>query len=413
MADLFTDPSLRPQSHYYAERRAAAQAGGGGFGKLVVAGLFLLVVAGGVTYSLLKRSVVIDTVVPTILAEVGAIKERPSDPGGLEVLHQDTTVYDRLDKVGGRGKVEQLLPPAEKPSEKLLAETTVRTQERVELKTGGAAETVVVKTPADNTLVGQLAASRSEEKKLVEDKLVEDRPIEEKLLVAPVEHKEAEQKNTVPKIVDAAIEPKLIASVPVPKSVPVEASKPVIVAPSPFKTPEEMAALKAGKTLPLAAKTPAPTKTVEPIKAVIAPVKTSVKAVELEPKPATPIESSVQTSAPLDVAGILAKSGVTKTETPKIVAPVSVPVAHDAGLSRVQLAASTNQEAAEKKMMDMVGSHADLLRTTRLTTVRADLGSKGIYYRIQTQAMPTADAVKLCANLKAVQQGCLLVKVNN
>jgi hypothetical protein len=408
MADLFTDPSLRPQSHYYAERRAAAQAGGGGFGKLVVAGLFLLVVAGGVTYSLLKRSVVIDTVVPTILAEVGAIKERPSDPGGLEVLHQDTTVYDRLDKAGGRGKVEQLLPPAEKPSEKLLAETRVRPQERVELKSGGAVETMAVKTPAENTLVGQLAASQP----------VEDKMIEEKLLVAPVEHKEVEQKNTAPKVVDTAIEPKLIASVPVPKSVPVEASKPVSVAPTHFKTPEEMAALKAGKTLPLATKTPAPMKTIEPIKAVVAPVKTPVKVVEIEPKLVTPTEQSTQTSAPLDVAGILAKSGVTKTETPKVVAPVAAPPVsasngRDVGLSRVQLAASTNQEAAEKKMMDMVGSHADLLRATRLTTVRADLGSKGIYYRIQTQAMPTADAVKLCANLKVVQQGCLLVKVNN
>ncbi len=53
----------------------------------------------------------------------------------------------------------------------------------------------------------------------------------------------------------------------------------------------------------------------------------------------------------------------------------------------------------------------DALGGLKLTVQRADLGAKGVYYRVQ--AGPLADAAKakkVCAELKLQQQQCLLVR---
>jgi hypothetical protein len=51
---------------------------------------------------------------PVIVADIGPEKIKPEDPGGLEVPHQDKTVYDR---VSGEDldRVERLLPEPEEP----------------------------------------------------------------------------------------------------------------------------------------------------------------------------------------------------------------------------------------------------------------------------------------------------------
>lgn len=54
--------------------------------------------------------------VPTISAE-GPLKQRPEEPGGIEIPHQDVTVFERIDNSAvPEGKnVEKLLPPPEVP----------------------------------------------------------------------------------------------------------------------------------------------------------------------------------------------------------------------------------------------------------------------------------------------------------
>lgn len=55
-----------------------------------------------------------DADVPVIVAEKEAYKFQPDDPGGMQVRHQDSTVFDPLE---GRGKqsAERLLPKPEEP----------------------------------------------------------------------------------------------------------------------------------------------------------------------------------------------------------------------------------------------------------------------------------------------------------
>lgn len=55
-----------------------------------------------------------DVDIPTISADSGSYKSQPENPGGMEVRHQDSTVFDPLEKKGPEG-VEKLLPSAEEP----------------------------------------------------------------------------------------------------------------------------------------------------------------------------------------------------------------------------------------------------------------------------------------------------------
>lgn len=63
--------------------------------------------------------------VPIVMADKAAYKFTPDDPGGMKVPHQDSTVFDPLDKKDA-SRVEKLLPGTEEPVDKdavLKAET--------------------------------------------------------------------------------------------------------------------------------------------------------------------------------------------------------------------------------------------------------------------------------------------------
>lgn len=384
MADLFPDPDWRPSGSYSRTGRRKQR---NGFRTLAVAGLAIMLVGTAVLYVMLKRNVSLGEV-PTIQPETAAIKERPADPGGLDVPHQDATVYDRLDKrAASREKVEQLLPPPEKPNEEAI-----------------------------------LAAAKPPQ---IDNESAAKPPVE-----APK-----------PAQVEAIAEPQSISVVAQPKAVPAQAEPPVSSKPSPFLSPEQMAEKKA---IEKSGKKPADHPVDKPVeKTVEKPADKSVEeavdkpAASTAPKPAEAIVPAEKVAAPLDVKKVLERAGVVPSDTPvvpkKPVATADFPkepaakpapkppaaVAPDAvtaapptskGMSRVQLASSPDREAAEQKMLDMVDQHASLLRRTKLTIVRAELGSRGTYYRIQTQPMPTAEASTLCRNLQAVRLPCLLVK---
>ncbi len=82
-----------------------------------------------------------------------------------------------------------------------------------------------------------------------------------------------------------------------------------------------------------------------------------------------------------------------------------------AGGYRVQLAALESEEAAAQTIARLKSSHADLLRDLPLTIQRADLGAKGIYYRVQSAPVGDGAAAKaLCESLRGRNVGCLIVR---
>lgn len=80
------------------------------------------------------------------------------------------------------------------------------------------------------------------------------------------------------------------------------------------------------------------------------------------------------------------------------------------GPLRVQIAATKDEASARAEFARLQKAHADLLGNLSATLVKADLGDKGTFYRIQ--AGPIADkaqADKLCSQLKPLGIGCIVV----
>jgi cell division septation protein DedD len=78
---------------------------------------------------------------------------------------------------------------------------------------------------------------------------------------------------------------------------------------------------------------------------------------------------------------------------------------------RLQLGSVRSSEAAQKEWDHLKSEQGDLLGALGFTAERADLGARGIYYRIQ--AGPVADAATAerdCNELKKRGVGCILVK---
>jgi hypothetical protein len=92
-------------------------------------------------------------------------------------------------------------------------------------------------------------------------------------------------------------------------------------------------------------------------------------------------------------------------------APAAKPGAAAAGSFRVQIAATRDEASAKSEWERLKTAHADLLGALSPTVVKADLGDKGVFYRVQ--AGPVADheqAEKLCGALKPFAIACIIVK---
>ena len=82
--------------------------------------------------------------------------------------------------------------------------------------------------------------------------------------------------------------------------------------------------------------------------------------------------------------------------------------AQKTGGTRVQLASVRSEEAARQEWDRIRRANPDLLGSVSATPVRADLGDKGVFYRLQTA--PIADADRICGELKRRNFGCLIAR---
>ncbi|MCW9032818.1 MAG: SPOR domain-containing protein [Rhodospirillales bacterium] len=142
----------------------------------------------------------------------------------------------------------------------------------------------------------------------------------------------------------------------------------------------------------------------EPEKAPVVVEKVMPKAVEEAPKPA-PMKLE---PAPVEV---------TKAPEPKVVAPKPVVVTKPAikpvasGKYKIQLASVRSEAAAAGEWKRLSKRNSDLLGKLSMSLMKADLGDKGIFYRLRAGPLPDeAAAKKLCADLSAKKIGCLVVR---
>jgi hypothetical protein len=87
------------------------------------------------------------------------------------------------------------------------------------------------------------------------------------------------------------------------------------------------------------------------------------------------------------------------------------PAAANATGLRLQLGSVHSEEAARQEWERIKHKNADLLGSLSASPIRADLGERGIYYRIQTG--PVADpssAERICSELKQRNIGCIIAR---
>jgi hypothetical protein len=96
-------------------------------------------------------------------------------------------------------------------------------------------------------------------------------------------------------------------------------------------------------------------------------------------------------------------------------APTPPTAAHGAspaktGNVRLQLGSVRSAGAARAEWDRIRQRNSDLLGALSASPVRADLGDKGIYYRIETGPIGAAAADRLCGALKTRKVGCVIVR---
>ncbi len=80
------------------------------------------------------------------------------------------------------------------------------------------------------------------------------------------------------------------------------------------------------------------------------------------------------------------------------------------GAYRVQLASIRSEDAVRAEWGRLKGKYPDMLGGLDLTVARADLGAKGIFYRLRAGPLSESAAKKLCADLAKNKVGCLVVR---
>ncbi len=113
-----------------------------------------------------------------------------------------------------------------------------------------------------------------------------------------------------------------------------------------------------------------------------------------------------QQQAAATIAAPKAPAKPAPAKEPAVAAPAkSVP----AGPVRLQLASLRTPEAAKEEWSRLKREHPELLGRLTAVAVKADLGDKGVWYRVQTQSFDNAAAAeRLCADLKKQNIGCSL-----
>lgn len=173
-----------------------------------------------------------------------------------------------------------------------------------------------------------------------------------------------------------------------PNAVPMDAAPPATIN-------SDMAATGAPEALtPAAAPVAAVQTTVTPEAAAPKPAQTITVVPPAKAKPVAKVKAAAKLKAakPTSITQILESNAGSK----------STPV--------VQLASVSDPAAAKSMAEKLQSQYSAFLGGATLRVVKADLGAKGTFYRIQSQPVSADMASQICAALKNHNAGCLIVR---
>lgn len=195
----------------------------------------------------------VNATTPVVSADAGSYKEKPENPGGMDVPFQDAVVFDQLQNQENKTEgdtIESLLPPPEQPvASTPVTETPAEPTEATKTATAvatAANEAKTSETAAAPTTTANAAAVTETINQAPEAKplAAETDPASAPIVSSSAEPTNLEAPAAKPvepvKPEPKAVEPKTVEKLAAPK--PVEKSiakpEPVIAAPKPIASPE-------------------------------------------------------------------------------------------------------------------------------------------------------------------------------
>lgn len=279
-----------------------------------------------------------DDNLPVISADASPLRESPVEPGGLDVAHDDSTIYGSI-----RSAELQETPPLEN----LLAE-----EQPVDTQTALAAAPLAALDPAAGALQPASVPGTSAEQ--AEDTL------------PPSEMADATAGIEKPGIPDLKVSET--------RSIPMKSEK-IALAPS-------------GETA---------------AKPEIAPAGST-------PETLAYVRSALDEAKPVELAKAEPSADAVAAIEPAAGASTMAGAAIKPGSSYVQLA-SISSEAAAPKEWSKLQKQFSSLSGAEYRVQRADLGAKGVFYRIQAGPMSKDSAKSVCDSIKATKPGgCIIVQ---
>jgi len=129
--------------------------------------------------------------------------------------------------------------------------------------------------------------------------------------------------------------------------------------------------------------------------------------------PTSPVNAVIKSNnpgnaQPVDLIGDLA-AGNDQTTAPAAASPTQTQVATAAasGGGHVQLSSQTSAAGADASANSLMKRFGNLWGGGRPQVVKADLGAKGVYYRVEVMTNTAADATALCSAIKSSGGDCV------
>lgn len=290
-----------------------------------------------------------------IRAEPGPSRVKPEEPGGMAVPHQDKLVLNS----GATPPVERLAPAPETAMPRPAGPVAAPNPSAIPPSlTGPRAAQGTASAPAAPTPTPAPAVAAASQPTPVP---------------APTVRTPEQPARPAPRV-------ERIETRPAPAAAPTPTPAPAPAAAAPAATPAPAPA-------PTAAATP------RPPRAEIKP------AVSTAPAPAVTPTSNTSDAKP---APQLAAAPA--------VAAAAVPAPGKGGL-RIQLSSLKSEDQVRSEFARMQKQFPAQLGGLQVAPQRADLGEKGVYWRVQAGPFASADAAKkACDELKARGQACVLVR---
>lgn len=369
--------------------------------------LGLVVLGGGFAYVMSGDTAPADGEAPILRADNAPSKIEPDDPGGANIPNQNRLVFDRVSGEASGGE-EQIVSREEE-----IIEPAEAARQAGRMSDGGG----MTQTPSDGSTTPATASQVSGQQAALSPN-----GSSAGVPLAPVPRR----VKTMVVRPDGSIvpaeepEPMSAGSEPAAPPTPAPAVSAVASEPDPGEKTAERAVSALNNGARQGGTIPAPPTRPQDASAPAASSRSASPVTPVRPVRGAPMQLN-----PNPVTGRTANTGSSAAPAPESAAspsssasrqvasatPSAAPAPSPSGQYVVQLAARKNEAQAQVAYDALKAKYRNLLGRYQPLIQRADLGDRGVYYRVRVGPMATADAAgELCNQLKAAGLSDCLVR---